>query len=80
MVQVEKGGMDEAFVDITKEARLRVANATGGGGFHGHIHLGEVQRSSRSCFRLNANGLDCARWRLQRRQLRLCTSVLVKSV
>lgn len=47
MVQVEKGGMDEAFVDLTKEARLRVAHATGGGGFHGHIHLCEVQRSSR---------------------------------
>mmetsp|Transcript_560 Transcript_560/g.1669 ORF Transcript_560/g.1669 Transcript_560/m.1669 type:complete len:852 (-) Transcript_560:470-3025(-) len=37
---LEKGGMDEAFLDVTKEARSRVA-AGDVGHFQGHIHLNQ---------------------------------------
>lgn len=40
--QVEKGGMDEAFVDVTKEAKLRVAQGACAGSWRGHLHLGKV--------------------------------------
>ncbi len=42
------GGMDEAFVDVTKEARSRVA-AGDVGPFQGHVHLGEVGPVIRTC-------------------------------
>lgn len=41
-LQVEKGGMDEAFVDVTKEAKLRVAHGACPASWHGHLHLGDV--------------------------------------
>ena len=41
-MQVEKGGMDEAFVDVTREAELRVAHGACPASWHGHLHLGEV--------------------------------------
>jgi hypothetical protein len=44
---VEKGGMDEAFVDVTKEAKLRVAHGACPASWHGHLHLGEVDAASK---------------------------------
>ena len=34
--------MDEAFVDVTKEAKLRVTHGACPASWHGHLHLGEV--------------------------------------
>lgn len=47
-LQVEKGGMDEAFVDVTKEAKLRVAHGACPASWHGHLHLGEVSTAAGS--------------------------------
>lgn len=46
-MQVEKGGMDEAFVDVTEEAKLRVVQGACPAAWHGHLHLGEVRGCGR---------------------------------